>query len=465
MSVRTTVILAILVAILGGYYLWSERQPKPDTGSPRLFPFDKSAVQEVTITRDATTLALKRDGDGWRMTQPVEARADRGPVASLVSSLTLARIERMVEEKATNLADFGLDPPTVRIGLKVKDKAEPVILLLGKNTPTGSWAYAKQGDSPAVLILSATLKDDLQKTPTDFRDKTILAFDPTKTTRVELRSKDGTIVAAKAGEEWRLEQPIQTRADSFAIERLLSVVRDLKAKEFVAEGTRDIAKYGLSRPDIRVTISERDAAASKTVLIARRGGGASQGVEEAPPGGEKGEAYIALEGGRQVFLVDGKILEDLRKSPLDLRAKRLLAVETKAVKEIRIVWPNATIALERDGDTWTLKEPQAAPAESGKALDLLSTVTGLQFKGIATQRPGDLAKYGLAKPQAEVIVKKTDNTDLSPIELGKVDKDNNQLFAKLKNSPIIYILDPRVLDDLPRDPAKLKKAGPGGKTP
>jgi hypothetical protein len=57
-------------------------------------------------------------------------------------------------------------------------------------------------------------------------------------------------------------------------------------------------------------------------------------------------------------------------------------------------------------------------------------------------------------------VKKTDNTDLPAIQFGKADKEKNQLFAKVKNSPAVYILDPRVLDDIPRDPAKLQKEAP-----
>jgi hypothetical protein len=307
MNVRTTIILAILVALFGGYYFWSERQPKPDTGNPKLFTFDDKAVQEVTIARGGITLSLKRDGDAWRLTQPVDAKADQAPAAALVSGLTLTRTERTVEEKAANLTDFGLDPPAMHIALKVKDTTEPVTLLLGKNSPTGSWVYAKRGDSPAILMLPASLKGDLEKTPMDLRDKRLIAFEATE------------------------------------------------------------------------------------------------------------------------------------------------------VKSIRLVWPDVTIVLEKEGDNWKLREPHTADAESGKVLDVLHTVSRLRFKDIATGKPGDLTRYGLAKPQVEVIVRKTDGTDLPAIELGKTDKDTNVLFARVKNSPTVYVLDPRSLDELPRDPAKLKK--------
>ncbi|MBI3086494.1 MAG: DUF4340 domain-containing protein [candidate division NC10 bacterium] len=460
MNVRTTLILAILVALLGGYYVWSLRQPKPETGNPTVFAFDDKAVQEVTITRDGRTIGLRRDGETWRLTRPVEARADQAPAAALVASLTLARIERIVEEKPASLADFGLEPPAVTISLKVRDKAEPISLLLGKTSPTGSWVYAKRGDSPAVLMVPATLKGDLEKTPTDLRDKTIVSLDSTKATRIELKSKDSFIVAAKSGTEWWLESAsggIKVKADGAAIDRLVRAVGDLKAKEFVAEGAIDIARYGLTRPDYRVTVSEQDAPTSKTVLIARKTAKPGKASKAPAPTPEPDQAYVAVEGGKQVFLVEGKILEALKRSPLDLRDKRLLSFEIKDVKGLRLAWPDATIALEKEGDNWKLTQPQVATADSGKALDLIYSVNGLRFKDIATEKPGDLVRYGLAKPQVEVTVKKTDNTDLPAIAFGKIDKGKNQLFAKVKNSPIVYVLEPRVLDDLPRDPAKLKK--------
>ncbi|MBI3121296.1 MAG: DUF4340 domain-containing protein [candidate division NC10 bacterium] len=300
MNVRTTLILAILVALLGGYYVWSLRQPKPETGNPTVFAFDDKAVQEVTITRDGRTIGLRRDGETWRLTRPVEARADQGPAAALVASLTLARIERIVEEKPASLADFGLEPPAVTISLKVRDKAEPISLLLGKTSPTGSWVYAKRGDSPAVLMLPANLKGDLEKTPTDLRDKTIVSLDSTKATRIELKSKDSFIVAAKSGTEWWLESAsggIKVKADGAAIDRLVRAVGDLKAKEFVAEGAIDIARYGLTRPDYRVTVSEQDAPTPKTVLIARKTAKPGKASKAPAPTPEPDQAYVAVEGG------------------------------------------------------------------------------------------------------------------------------------------------------------------------
>lgn len=76
----------------------------------------------------------------------------------------------------------------------------------------------------------------------------------------------------------------------------------------------------------------------------------------------------------------------VKNTPLGLRDKRLVAFETKDVKGIRLVWPDVTIAVEKDGDNWKLKEPQAAEAESGKALDLLYSLSGLRFKEIATEK-------------------------------------------------------------------------------
>ncbi len=117
-----------------------------------------------------------------------------------------------------------------------------------------------------------------------------------------------------------------------------------------------------------MAVTERDLAIPKVVLLASK---TETAPETAPSGPQTGHVYVALEGGKQVFLAEGKILEEVKRTPLDLRDKGLVAFEIKDVKGIRLDWPDVTIAVEKDGDNWKLRERQAAEAESGKALDLL----------------------------------------------------------------------------------------------
>ena len=49
------------------------------------------------------------------MLEPVKARADRGAVDGLVTSLTTVRVDREIAASPAKLADFGLDAPDAEV--------------------------------------------------------------------------------------------------------------------------------------------------------------------------------------------------------------------------------------------------------------------------------------------------------------------------------------------------------------
>ena len=77
--------------------------------------------------------------------------------------------------------------------------------------------------------------------------------------------------------KWRITAPVALRADEGAMSQVLFKARDLRAKDFVAEDAKRLAAYGLDKPQIRITVWEKDAKEPKALLLA--------------PGREKDRAY------------------------------------------------------------------------------------------------------------------------------------------------------------------------------
>ena len=72
-------------------------------------------------------------------------------------------------------------------------------------------AYAQEGAKPAVILVPEGILSDAQKAPSDYRDKTLLAFERKDVKTVEVRSPAGQVVAAaglKGAEEWQLTAPL-----------------------------------------------------------------------------------------------------------------------------------------------------------------------------------------------------------------------------------------------------------------
>ncbi|MFN3476245.1 MAG: DUF4340 domain-containing protein, partial [Candidatus Methylomirabilales bacterium] len=165
--------------------------------------------------------------------------------------------------------------------------------------------------------------------------------------------------------------------------------------------------------------------------------------------------YAKLSNAEQVFLVGSFVKSNLERSLQELQDRRLLVFETRDIQGIRLVYGKKVIRLAKEGETWKLKEPEAAEAQPGKIFSLLLMLKELKFKETLGQRDGSLEKYGLAPPLAEVILMKADGTELPPLLIGKREQDHR--YAKLKTAPTIYTVDPKLWDDLPKDPQAFKK--------
>ena len=146
MSGKTLVVLALLVAGLGGFFYydtyWLEpAREKKDSVKGRLWEVEPKDVESLTVKRKGETVRIRRTDTGWELLEPVKTRADRGAVDGIVTTLVTARVDREVAATPGKLDEFGLAPPEIEVTLEVKGRA-PLALLLGAKSPTGAWLFA-----------------------------------------------------------------------------------------------------------------------------------------------------------------------------------------------------------------------------------------------------------------------------------------------------------------------------------
>ena len=304
----TTAVLAVLLAGLATFYYVYEVRQAPEREKAAAVKdhlwkgVEAKDVEEIVVRKGEATLQLRKTGDAWSLTAPVAAPADRRAVEDLATSLVTLRVEREIDANPQKPADFGLAPPAVEITFKAKGQERGV--KLGAKNPTGTWVYAQAADKPAVLLVPEGLLRDAQKPVSDFRDRTLLAFDRKDVKAVEVRGPAGQVLAAvtaKGPDEWALTAPLAAPADREAITGLLEKLRAAKVKEFVADG-KGPAEYGLDRPT-RVTLEMGEGATRTTRDAALRQGGPGQEGRLRAAGRRGGRAPArggALEGGAHV---------------------------------------------------------------------------------------------------------------------------------------------------------------------
>ena len=358
----TTAVLAVLLAGLATfYYVYEIRQApgreKAAAVKDHLWKdLEGKDVEEIVVRKgDAETLRLKRAGGTWSLTAPVSATADARAADDLASSLATLRVEREIEANPQKPADFGLAPPAVEVTFKAKGQDHTV--RLGAKSPSGVWAYAQEGGKPAVLLVPEGLLKDAQKPPSEFRDRTLLAFERKDVKTVEVRGPAGQVVVAagvKGADEWQLTAPLATGADREAITALLEKLRAAKIKEFVTDAPKNPAEYGLDRPT-RITLGVGEEA-SRTARTLRFG--------KAVP--DKKGVYAQREGDGAVLLAEDELAKAVPASPMALRDKTVFVYDRGKLERVELESPKGKVALALQDGKWRITAPVTLAGRRGR---------------------------------------------------------------------------------------------------
>ena len=302
---RSLGLLGLLLALVAGaYYVMERKGTLSGADAGRLFPAEEKDVETISIRKGDALTALKREGDGWRLVEPVQATADSSEVASLLHTLLEAREERRIEEAPKSLADYGLEHPSLHLSMTLKGGKTLPALLLGDLNPNGRSVYAKRPDQPVVFLATVIVRFRSDRKPDDLRDKTLFALEPNQITQVELAGKGESISLSRAeGKGWEISKPIKARADAAVIGELLWKIKDARVTGFADSGPDAKRRYGLEHPDLIVEL--KDAGSVKRLLL-KKAGDPQVGL------------YAIAEPRDDVVTLDAGLLTDLSKSPHDL---------------------------------------------------------------------------------------------------------------------------------------------------
>ena len=256
--------------------------------------FDREQVREVRIRARRKTYRLQKEGEDWSIREPIQARADRAEIRSLLSDLEFARVEEFVERGAGRLKTYGLNEPSSRVDLFLGDSRARKTLLVGKQV--GAQFYAKDDSGEDVFRIKEDLVDKLVLDLSKLRDRKMARFERDEVKRVEVKLPDREFEFARNSEDqWRLRTPAGHGEKSVLEYKLFWPLEDLEGKEIVDRANLDDPKYGFSEPSAEVKVVKQDDEVIEVVL-----------------GKTEGEVVFGKAAADPtLYKVDKKVLEDL----------------------------------------------------------------------------------------------------------------------------------------------------------
>ena len=245
-----------------------------DLRDKTILNFERDKVDGIDVsTASGPGPAFTKEGTDWKITRPLQVKADFGAVEGLVGRLQSVQMKSIVPGDPTpaDLKKYGLDKPAATVTLNT-GSSRATLQLGGKADDTT--IYARDVSKPAVVTVESALLDDIKKGADDYRRKDLFEFRAYNATRVELTRDGQTVVfervkgqGANAQDKWRRVSPNPADVDRDKVEGFLSRLSNMRAASFV----ETTAKTGLDKPALSVVAKFDDGKKEERVVFGKEG--------------------------------------------------------------------------------------------------------------------------------------------------------------------------------------------------
>lgn len=252
---RNTVILLVVVGLLAGAYFIIKNKKGPDKTNTdesaiKVFQLDSSKITEIDLSNKDGNFVFNKKDKTWTLTAGGKFKADSSKVDSIAADMASLTAEKIIDENASNLAQYGLSSPKTSVTAKASDGTVKTVQI-GDKTPTGEGYYIKERENNKVYTISTYTGDTLMPGKNDLRDKTLFTLKPEDIINLGVYKNGANVFQAKKTEDsnWAMTAPIEGNADVSKIGTITEAISKVSTvTAFVEDNPADLQKYGLKNP-------------------------------------------------------------------------------------------------------------------------------------------------------------------------------------------------------------------------
>ena len=290
----------------------------------------------------------------------------------------------------------------------------------------------------------------------------VFALEKSAITRMELPLAvgPGSLVLARepgssdppTAARWRIEQPIATQADTFAVDGLLTAVEQLETVFELDPPGPELSSYGLGDDALEIVLTP----ASGEPVRLRLG-------DETPV---DDHLYVLLSTRPGKLLgVDRARARALRPDLTAIRDRSLVSLPPNRVGGLRVEIDGAPLVTlarsaaraDDDGseeplgaDAWTIEAPIQSTGDAGRIFRLLQELYFARASSVI-DAPGAPDEYGLDAPAARLTLTPIPGTGDAPMLELAIGKRGEQIFARRDGAGPVYETPERMLEAIPTE--------------
>ncbi len=436
-KMRQLIVATVVLAALAATLYWSNHR-KPASDSATASPSASNAKVIALTQDDISKLEVKKkSGDDvvltrvgaadWKITSPKSLVADQSSVSTILYNLAPMDGATLIDEKASDLKQFGLAEPEAQVSATGKDGKTQTILI-GDETPTGESAYVMVSGESKVYSVPKNTKSNLDKGLNDLRDKRLMPVDFDKLTAVEINGAKLHLTFASDDGKWTVRSPANLRGDTSKMETIIEKLRTATMDPSAPEAeTRKAASLFASGSPI-ATVKASDASGPQELQVRKSGN-------------EYYAKTTAMEG---AYKVPNELGDALNKDTEDFREKIVFDFGAEDPEKVELHDGSKAYFLTRSGEDWW---------SDGKKMD---AVTVQEFlRSIRTLTATKFAGTGFSAPALSLVVTSGDGKRVEKVDIAK---SGNGYLAKRAEGPALFGLEAKVVEDIQKAAGELKPA-------
>ncbi len=420
--------------------------------SREVFDLRGGSPDQIRLKTPALTVVMEKSDQGWVLTEPVRWPVEPDMAERLMRLLMGMRAQEIVADRVADLDPMGLGENAVTVTL-VNGQTEQTARFGNVLTDQTGACYAWRKGRDAVYTVSSGILQLLNTADVDvFRKRMLdLLVAGGRVASIKLQNRnEGTLTFSVDDSRW-----VVTGAKNFAVEQeavndCIGVLKSLRVLRFSSETHDDLAKFGLTSPAFRLTITAPD-------------GQQVVGLSLGPV--EQGKScYATIDGRPQIIEIDGNLAQILQRPYVQYKDRVIFEADFRQAYTVTVVTPDGKRSyLSNGGLNWQTSYPETEPVSKDAIafLGLVRKLSSLRCVDYLSENSTSFAQFGLDRAGIRVVVTYRSNEGQQPksldLELGKGVRlaatgaqTRECVYARRTGDTEIFLLDAKLASDLLR---------------
>src|SRR5439155_12594972 len=129
--------------------------------------------------------------------------------------------------------------------------------------------YAKLADAPGVFAVRQAVKDAVDQSSLALRPLQLWSAGAATVTAIDIERGTGAYKLSRTESGWKLTGPFEATASTPAVQPLVDAVATPRAERYEAHKADDPAKYGLDKPELKLTVAVTGEEKPKTLVVGK----------------------------------------------------------------------------------------------------------------------------------------------------------------------------------------------------